>query len=584
MQQFALARAILSFVALIALLPGPLGAADHDRDFAIVGVDVVPMDEDRVIEDQVVVVIDGNIQSVSSTAATTLPDDIRQIDGSGRYLMPGLADLHTHIRHEEELVNYVAWGVTTVMHLGGSGAPGRRQLDFRERIAKGTLLGPNIYATDRILDGKPALPRNAHSLETAHEARRVVRDLKTGGYDFVKIYNNVSRPVFDAIVAEAREQGLSVIGHIPRSFDPLDALRNGQDVIAHTEELFFTYFDGPRSTENMNRDYRPDLDKLPALLDVMVANRVAAMPDLSFTFTDLIMWDGLEALWTDTEFQYMRPDTANMWQSGNINRRGAIGNFIVREQWKYSLMQALTLHFQEAGILQVVGTDSSLPGLFPGKAVHRELTELVKCGLSNFDTLSIGTRNAGDFVRRYIDDEERFGMIKAGYRADMVLLDANPLEDVRNARKIHGVAVGGRYVAQTQLDERRAALQTRYRFLNKVVVDVDAAIASNRMETGIRRLVHVHRDDADVAAIVEDRINSAGYGEFAAGNLERAREILALNTELFPDSANTWHGLAELALTRGDRQEALRLYRETLAVDPEFTNAAERIEEMLAEH
>ncbi len=557
-------------------------AQDGSGDFAIVNVNVIPMDEERVLEGQTVIIGDGVIRSVTSTAAITLPADSTQIDGDGRYLMPGLADLHTHIRHEDELVNYVYWGVTTIMHMGGSGAAGRRQLEYRRRIADGALIGPNIYTTNRTLDGDPPLSNNALSITTAEEAKREVRKLREEDFDFVKIYNNVSQVVFDAIVEEARIQGLAVIGHIPRSLDPLQALNSGQDAIAHTEEFFFSYFEGPRSTVDMPRDYRANLDKLPPLIDALVANEVAVMPDLSFTFTDMVMWDGLEALWNDPEYPYLRPETASMWQAGNINRRDEIENFIVRERWKYALIQELTLRFEEAGILQVIGTDASLPGLFPGKAAHRELTELVKAGLSNFDALAVGTRNAGEFVRRYIDDEARFGQVRPGFRADLVLLEGNPLDDIRNARAVSAVAVNGRYFDRAVLDERRALLRVQYAALNAANDAIDAALEAGDAPAVARELLKRHENDAEIAATIENRFNAAGYAAAFAGDLERSRQILRLNTELFPASANTWDSLAEITLMSGDRQGALALYRKALEVNPGFSHAAQQIERILA--
>ncbi len=575
-------RAILLLFALSLAPVGPVYGQDADRSFAIVGVDVISIDAERIFEQQTVIVADGVIQSVSATAATAIPAGLKQIDGTGGYLMPGLADLHIHLRHEDELVNYLYWGVTTVMHLGGSGQPGQRQLELRERIRNGELPGPNLYTTDRVFDGNPALPRDAHSLSKAEDARRAVRDLKAGGFDFIKIYNNVPQPVFEAIVDEARTQGLSVIGHIPRNFDPLLALSSGQNAIAHTEELFFTYFEGPRSIEDMSRDYRPDLEKLPALIETLVANNVAVMPDLSFTFTNLIMWDGLEALWNDPEFPYLQPRTASLWERGNINRRSEIENFIVREQWKYSLIRELTLRFQQAGVLQVIGTDASLVGLFPGKAVHRELTEFVKAGLSNSDALAAGTRNAGEFVRRYIDEDARFGQVKPGYRADLVLLDENPLEDVRNARTVSAVAVSGRLFRRSQLDERRAAFKDRYKVLHAVNDQVDAALESDSARVVAQELIRHHENDAEIAATIESRINSAGYAAAFADDFDRSQQLLTLNTELFPDSANTWDSLAEITLYLGDQKRALELYRKALEVDPEFTNAANQIEQILS--
>jgi len=314
-----------------------------------------------------------------------------------------------------------------------------------------------------------------------------------------------------------------------------------------------------------------------------VDNNVAVMPDLSFTFTDMLMWDDLDILWNDPEFPYLQPGTASMWQAGNINRRDNIGNFVIREQWKYTLMQELTVKFQEAGILQVIGTDASLPGLFPGKAVHRELTELVKTGLSNFDALAIGSRNAGEFVRRYIDAEVRFGQIKSGYRADIVLLDENPLEDVRNARTVNAVAVNGRFIDKTQLDHRRATLRTRYDVFHTVNKRVDTALATSDASAAIRELVTAHQADSEILTTIESRINAAGYAAAFADDLERSQKILGLNTELFPNSANTWDSLAEVTLYAGDRDRALELYRKALEVDPDFTNAVEQIKKILGD-
>ena len=449
------------FLIAISILTSTT-AWTQDRDFAVVGVSVIPMDVERLLENQTVVVRDGVIESVRDTATTAISADLRQIDGSGRYLFPGLADLHVHIRNEDELTNYLTWGVTTVMHLGGSGQSGKQQLAYRDEIKSGQRSGPNIYTTNRTLDGDPAVGYGAHSVSTGDQARRIVRELKAGGFDFIKIYNNVSLPVFNAIVAEGRAQGLSVIGHIPRAFDPVTALSGGQAAVAHTEELFFTYFGGPRSTRDMPQHYEPDLDRLPALIQVLKDNHVALMPDLAFTFGNFLMWDDVLHYSNDPEYQYLHPDTADGWHGGGISRRAEIENFMLREQWKYDLMQTLTLEFQKEGILQVIGTDASIPGLFPGKAAHRELTELVKVGFSNFDALSAGTKNAGEFVRRHIDPATRFGQISPGYRADFILLDKNPLDDVRNVRLIRGVAVAGRYTGKSTLDQRREAIKARY--------------------------------------------------------------------------------------------------------------------------
>ena len=545
---------------------------------AIVGVNVIPMDQNHVLENQTVIIADGRITVIGNSDEVMVPDFANRIEGTNRYLMPGLADLHTHLRGPDEYVSYLAFGVTTVMHLGGSQSHGRELLEHRRQIDAGNLMGPNIYATERTFDGDPPASGGAYRFSSPDVARSKVIELKEAGFDFIKIYNNIPYPVFTAIVDEARKQEMPVFGHVPRKFDPLTAMREGQNAVVHTEEFFFTYFKGPRSTRDMDPGYEADLSDIPELVEVLAANDVAIMPDLSFTFTDLLMWDGLENIWNDAEMKYLHPDTVSDWQIANINRRDEIENFVVREQWKFDLMQELTRQFQEAGILQVIGTDASLPGLFPGKAAHRELTELVKAGLSNFDALSIGTRNAGEFVRRYIDEDVRFGKIEPGYRADLVLLTENPLDDVRNTRRIEAVAVNGRWFEKAELDREREILAVRFQALNDVNAQVDAALQGDTARSEIHAIFIAHSDDPETVAAIERRINSAGYGAAFADQLDRAQQILEIGTQLFPDSANAWDSFAEITLQRGDRELAIEYYKKALEVDPEFANAAEQLE------
>lgn len=543
------------------------------QSFAVVGVNVIPMDDERVLTEQTVVVIDGVIRTIGDQDQTEVPDGVLTIPGNDRFLLPGFADLHVHITHQDDLLNYLNWGVTTVMHLGGFGVPGPVLLEHKQAIADGRMLGPAIYTTDQTLDGDPPTGNNSVVLATAEEARTEVRRLKAEGFDLIKAYQNFSKPVFDALVAEARAQDLAIVGHLPRRFDALDAIKGGQNAIAHTEELFFTYFEGPRSTIDMPHDYRADLSTVPVLIDAMLEYDVAIMPDLSFTFTDHLMWDDLDILWNDTEFSYLHPATGAMWRSGSINRREGIENFVLREEWKYDVMQELTLRFQEAGVLQVVGTDAAVPGLFPGKALHRELTEFVKAGLSNFDALKIATANGGEFVRKYIDADSRTGLVKSGYTANLVLLAENPLEDVRNARSVEAVSVNGRWTDAAQIAEQRTQLLANYAEINQAQSDIEVALQNGSEASVVPKIRDDYAADATILAMIESQLNVAGYAAIGDDQLVRAREIFRLNTEVFPNSANTWDSYAESFLMVEDYANARNFYLRALQADPEFTNA-----------
>jgi len=574
---------LLALLATLVFAPA-LSAEDPAQPGAIlafVGVNVIPMDEDRLLKQQTVIVSDGRIDIVGNADDVSIPADAIRIDGEDRYLIPGLADLHVHLRGPDEYVNYLSYGVTTVMHMGSSQTHARRLLSDRQLIGSGKLLGPNIYTTEVIIDGDPRAASGAYRMTSPDEARKKVTEFKEAGFDFIKIYNNVPYEVFTAIVDEGRKLGLPVFGHLPRTFDPLLAISEGQNAVVHTEEFFFTYFNGPRSTKDMDRTYEPDLSTVPALIDALLESDVAVMPDLSFTFTNFVMWDSLDNLWMDAEMAYLHPNTAFDWQVSNINRRDEIENFVVRGQWKFDLMQELTTRFQQAGVLQVLGTDASASGLFPGKSAHRELTELVKAGLSNFDALSIGTSNAGEFVRRYIDAGVRFGQINPGYRADLVLLSKNPLEDIRNARNVVGVSVNGVWTDRSELDNQRGMLAARFALINDINNQVDIALEKNDAIDILRTLLATHGEDTEITRSVEVRVNSAGYGAAFEDRMERAREILEIGTKLYPDSANAWDSLAEIMLELGERQKSIEYYRHALKIDPDFSNATRQLEKIL---
>ena len=569
---------LLFGIAAIAVQPAAVGQSVVFR-----GVSVITLDGDGILENQSVVVRDGAIGPIGPASEIDVPPGATIVDGADRYLMPGLADMHVHLEEPDAYISYLAHGVTTVMSLGTPSARAQQIHDEREAIRAGALLAPNVITTARILDGSPPTGggNTLLSIATAAEAEAVVRELGERQYDFVKIYNNVSREVFDAIVAESKTQRLPVVAHIPRNIDPAYTLRNGIDMVAHSEEFFFTVFRGPRSTSNIDKSYRPDLELIPALVQTLVDADVTVTPNLSYAFGIQYMWDGLDNVWNDPEMAYLAPSTARSWQSGNLNRRDNLENFVYRDALKYSLMQELVRQFHAGGVRMLLGTDAAIEATFPGKSAHRELRELVKAGLTTEEALAIATRNAGDFAREHLTSDERFGRVETGYRADLLLLNANPLTDIRNVSKIAGVMIRGAWLDRSELDERREELARRYGAINEVRQTLTDALDVDRLFDVAADLRSRNPNNQSLVAEIERSVNGLGYDYVSRGDLERAREVFEVNTRLFPGSANVWDSLAETHLALGNRDKSIELYRKALEVDPEFQNARIQLEQIL---
>ncbi len=429
---------------------------------AIVDATIVPMDSERVLPSQTIVMRDGLITEIGSRGAIEVPATAQRIDGTGLYLAPGLTDIHVHLRDRSELISYLAHGVTTVVHLSGPTGNVPNVLDLRGRVAQGEIVGPTIFSAGRIVDGDPPIyPAVSTIVRTSEEAREVVEAQVAAGADVVKVYNNVPTVVLEAVTRTAHARGVTVWGHIPRIDGRATALSQavaaGLDVIAHGEEVFFTI---------LYRDVEAQLDRgvVPFVSDDLLAESVrliresgaTVIPNLSFVAMTRVQLDGIRNLWDDPEVRFLHPTTVSMWREQNPTRRTELNRFDLRERGKQTVVRRLTHLLSEAQVPLLLGTDSSAPGMFPGKSAHIELTELVKAGLTPYQALATGTRNAGRFLSGHVRGASPFGTVAVGSRADLLLLEGNPLVDISNVEKIMGVLVRGKWFTRTRLDSMRA--------------------------------------------------------------------------------------------------------------------------------
>lgn len=405
---------------------------------AFVNVNVVPMTDARVLADQTVIVRDGKIFEIGPAAQVAIPDGAQRLDGGGRlYLMPGLADMHVHMFDAGEMIMYLANGVTTVRNLHGL----TTHLRWRENLSRGEMLGPRLYTSGPIVDGDPPARSTNKVIRTADEARQVVAEQKLAGYDFLKIYDNLPRHLYDVLAEEAATQGMPMVGHIPTSVGITGLLEvKSQKCIEHVEELLPFFNDG-RETTGVR-----EVAHALAAAGVWVDPTMVVHENAGEQHAD---WPALLAR---PEMKYMNPQTLLVWgwmETGEGRSRAPAGAERYRRTMSF-FQKTLAPELQRAGVGLLIGTDSPLAAIIPGFSIMAELRAFVQSGLTPYQTLAAATKNAASFVGH----EEEFGTVSVGKSADLILLTANPLENIDNVAKRAGVMVRGRWLSQTNLQKR----------------------------------------------------------------------------------------------------------------------------------
>ncbi len=436
--------------------------ADESPGTAFVNVTVIPMDREQAVPNQTVIVREGSIVAVGPTASTPVPDGVTRIDGKGRFLLPGLADMHVHLWSELELPLFLANGVTTIRNMWGS--PLHQSL--QTRVESGDLPGPTIYTTGPIVDGVPPIWPQSVSVKNAEEARAEVERQKAAGYEAVKVYSNLSQESYDAIVAAAKESGMRVDGHVPSAVGVEAALAAGHRIIEHLTEYVAAVkrddFELKASDfrSRMKAAHGADPKKIDAIAkaskDAGAWNCVTLVVMQRFADTA----DGLAPSWlARPEMRYVSPQTKAFWDPKSDFRMQGMTEEAIRDIRKANEVNArITRALHDAGAGILLGTDTPNPLVVPGFAIHDELENLVRAGLSPYAALRTGTVNAAEAL----DREGEFGVIRTGSRADLLLLDANPLTGLATLRKPVGVMSRGRWLDAAALHERLEAVATSY--------------------------------------------------------------------------------------------------------------------------
>lgn len=411
--------------------------------FAFVHVNVVPMDSERVLKDQTVIVEYGIVKTIGTLVP--IPQNARMIDGGGKlFLSPGLADMHTHSQSREDLAIYLANGVTTVLNMGG--ASSQFLTHIRSTANEGRIPAPHVYIAFRV-DGTPQY--GEFIVTTAEEARALVHFAKTNGYDFIKVYNNLSPECFYALVDEGKREHMAVVGHGITLVGLKQQLAAGQVMAAHSEEFLYTVFSQNQS-----------VNEIPAVIDFIKKDGAFVTADLNTYATIAKQWGKPEVVKDFLEMpesKYVSPDTRLIWMHEDyVHRQGT-------RDPQLKFLTEFTKAMADAGVKLIAGTDAPpIPGLVVGYSLHDDLATLERAGLSRYQVLSTATRVPGEFISRYVPGAKRFGTVTAGSCADLILSGENPLDDLNTLRNPLGVMVQGKWYARDDLEQLRIHVAKEY--------------------------------------------------------------------------------------------------------------------------
>ena len=420
---------------------------------AFVNVNVLPMDGERVLEGQTVVASLGLVAEMGPSEEVSAPRGAEVVDGQGKYLMPGFTEMHAHLPEADTpaeevdriLFLFLSNGVTTVRGMLGNPS----HIELRRQIAHGERLGPTIYAAGPAFRGTPEL--------TAEAARARVREQHEADFDLLKILEGLDVEVYDAIADEAKRVGIPFGGHVPNSVGLLHALAEGQESIDHLDNYLEALESDSSRIQNADPATRArelglhvDESKIPALVAATELADASVVPTMA-------LWETFNADLTVEhyasfdELKYLPRETVDRWIESQKERRERLnpdsGARVMEIRKK--VLKAL----QEEGARIVFGTDAPQIFSVPGFSIHREMAVMASAGLTPFEILASGTRNAAEHF-----GSDEIGQVAVGTRADLILLEANPLDDIANMARRVGVMVRGRWLAETEIQAKLGEL------------------------------------------------------------------------------------------------------------------------------
>lgn len=484
MQQ--LMKMIRSIFPLVLSILFPTILVAQTKPLVFINVTLIDMVDAKPKPGMTVIVEGKRITAIAKSGKIRAPKNADVIDASGQFMIPGLWDMHVHALQRERVDYFfplfIANGVTGIRDMGTTEDEFANLAQLRGEIAGGTRTGPRIIAAGRILDGaKPAVPQNSIPFTNEIEARQAVRSLKQNGADFIKVYDGIPRSSYFAIVDEARKQKIPFAGHIPTDVSAFEASDAGQKSFEHLGTILRScstlepkVMDERVNASIKQSDKPNDFSLIPPRIAARTKieletyseqkcrqlfarfnrNQTWQVPTLitkqSNAFVDSLMFT------TDARLKYISPASVEKWKpENNFFLKYRTPEFIEVRKKLYQKELELVGAMHLARVKFMTGTDIPGPYTYPGFSLHDELGLLVQTGFTPFEALKAATRNPAEYLNLSND----LGTIEKGKLADLVLLEANPLESIGNTKRINAVVFNGEYLSKVAREKMLADVE-----------------------------------------------------------------------------------------------------------------------------
>jgi len=425
--------------------------------------------------DMTVVISGDRITTLGKSKKVRIPANAQVVNADGKYMIPGLWDMHVHIfsydkdpsgqpAHEYRFPLFITNGITSMRFMWVRLNEVRQVQLWRKQAIEQPGSVPRIQAMGTVVDGSPPAHPNSDVVTTADEARQMVDKIKAAGVDFVKVYNILSREAYFAIVEEAKKQHIPFAGHVPFKVSALEASDAGQKSIEHLTGIFIACSSQEQELMNIDiKDWGPkyqkqmletyDQAKCDRLFSHFKKNGTWQVPTLVTHHRGLLSMEGSLAI--EERMKYIPAGEREEWSkfSSQLESRSAEQKAGNARAWQMNLSLVGAMH--RAGVEIMAGTDVGNPFIYPGFSMHDELVLLVKAGLTPMEALQSATRNPA----KYLGLLNSLGTIEKGKLADLVLLDANPLQDISNTQRIAAVVITGKLLSRETLDKMLAEVE-----------------------------------------------------------------------------------------------------------------------------